>query len=313
MVEQFSVMATEAYRNGTALTLLEPKLRTDAESYLIAPLIPFGVATMIFGDGAAGKSYLAEAIARAVTLGEPLLGMPTKECRVAYLDWEWDVAEHEDRLYRLGADATYLYRQCTAPLAQQVRSLSRQLDKAEVGFLIVDSLGYACAGDIRDPDSVMGFFQALRELNRTALVIHHVPKDTKEPYGSVYVRNSVRSAWYLVKSSLAEEDGFCAALRHNKANRGKLLAPLGMRFTFGDETTTLTISDPSQVAELLDTAPSVKAAILEILDVTPGLTAYELSEMLAASVDKVSVHLSQLKKQGRVANKDQRWALRSQT
>ena len=311
-IEQICVLVVEAYRAGDPLTLLEPQLRSAESAYYLNPMIPTGVPTLLYGDGGTGKSYIANAIGRALTLGMPFAGMQTREATVAYLDWEWDAEEHADRLYRLGSDAVYFYRECSVPLAQQTKALSREFDKHGIDFLIVDSLGYACGGDIRDPDVVLAFFQALRQLGRTSFVVHHVPKDSKEPYGSVYIRNSVRSAWYVLRSTLPEQDSFSVALQHGKANRGAKQPPIGLQFSFTEEATTITRTNAERVTAMLD-APraSKKEGILAYLETDAPATAAQIAAALREPTERVSVHLSQLKKQGRVQNSAGSWALAS--
>lgn len=307
LIEQLSVMVVEAHRRGAPLTLLEPRLRSESDAFLLHPLLPAGVATLLYGDGAAGKSYLAAAIARALTLGGSIAGMAARESVVAYLDWEWDEDEHADRMYRLGADAVCFYRQCTTPLANQTRALHRMFDQNGVQIVIVDSLGYACSGDIRDPDVVMGFFQALRQLGRTSLVIHHVPKESKEPYGSVYVRNSVRSAWYMMRSMLPEEGGFSVALKHNKSNRGPLLSPIGLQFSFAEQRTEISRADAARVPELVE-GMGLRYRIMERLK-RGKATAQDMADDLDVSLRQVQVRLSEMKRAGTIDGAAQEWWL----
>ena len=308
MIEQASMLVLKAWRAGSPLVLLEPRLRPAADAWAVAGMIPLNVPTLLFGDGGAGKSYLAGAIARALTLGEPFLGMACRPMTVAYLDWEWDEEEHADRLYRLGGDAAFMYRQCSQTLAAEVRNLGRLLDRNGADFIIVDSLGYACGGDITQAEPVLACFSALRQLGRTSLIVHHVPKGKKEPYGSTYVRNSVRSAWYMVASTLPEEDGFTAALRHDKTNRGQRLPSWGVRFRFGEESAALEPTSSQTVTELGD---SPKARILEALRGATGLTLGDLAVAVGMEdeLPKLSVHLSQLKKQIRVVDHNGVWTL----
>lgn len=306
-IEQVCVLVVEAYRTGDPLTLLEPQLRNAEEAYYLTPLIPTGVPTLIYGDGATGKSYLANAIGRAMALGIPFAGMVAREATVAYLDWEWDAEEHADRLYRLGGDVTYFYRQCNVPLAQQTRTMSRQLDKNGVDFLIIDSLGYACGGDIRDPDVVIAFFTALRQLGRTCIVVHHVPKDSKEPYGSVYIRNSVRSAWYMLRSTLPEEGGFAVALQHNKANRGAKQQPIGLQFSFTDETTTITRTNADRIPEIAEGLP-LRERIINLLTKEP-LEATAIADALGVKQTQVAARLTELRQAGKVTPVAGSWAL----
>ncbi|KKN34801.1 hypothetical protein LCGC14_0789810, partial [marine sediment metagenome] len=309
-IEQICVLVVEAYRAGDPLTLLEPQLRSQESAYYISPLIPTGVPTLLYGDGGTGKSYIAAAIGRALTLGIPFAGMQAREATVAYLDWEWDDEEHRDRLYRLGSDVTYFYRQCSVPLAHQTRILGRMFDKHGIDFIIVDSLGYACGGDIRDPDVVLAFFSALRILNRTSFVVHHVPKDSKEPYGSVYIRNSVRSAWYMMRSTLPEPDSFCAALRHGKTNRGRFEQPIGLQFSFTEETTTITRTDVSRIPELGE-GLSLRDRILSLLAQKP-LEAKDIALELGTKQTHIAARLTELRQAKKVTNVAGIWALLDQ-
>ena len=306
-IEQVCVLVVEAYRAGDPLTLLEPQLRDAKEAYFVDPLIPTGVPTLLYGDGATGKSYIANAIARSLALGIPFAGMGTRESTVAYLDWEWDEDEHSDRLFRLGSDVTYFYRQCTVPLAMQTRVLSRLLDKSGIDFLIVDSLGYACGGDIRDPDVVIAFFTALRQLGRTCLVIHHVPKENREPYGSVYIRNSVRSAWYLLRSALPEDGGFAVALQHNKSNRGQKEQPIGLQFTFTETETKIIRTDAQKIPELAE-GMSLRERIFSILKDQP-MRAEDIVDALGARKAQVAARLTDLKQAQKVTNVSGLWAI----
>ncbi len=306
-IEQVCVLVVEAYRAGDPLSLLEPQLRDAKEAYFLDPLIPTGVPTLLYGDGATGKSYIANAISRSMALGIPFAGMSARESTVAYLDWEWDEEEHSDRLFRLGSDVTYFYRQCTVPLAMQTRVLSRLLDKNGIDFLIVDSLGYACGGDIRDPDVVIAFFTALRQLGRTCLVVHHVPKENKEPYGSVYIRNSVRSAWYLLRSTLPEEGGFAVALQHNKSNRGQKQQPIGLQFTFTETETKIVRTDAQKIPELAE-GMSLRERIFSILKDQP-MKAEDIVDALGARKAQVAARLTDLKQAQKVTNVSGLWAI----
>ena len=312
IVEQFCVLAVEEYRAGEPLSLLVPEFRKGGRNYAVAPIVPMGLPTLLFGDGGCGKSYLALAIARAIALGEPLAGMVAGELRPAYLDWEWDGPEHAERLYRLGGgDITLLYQSCHTSLASQVRALGRKLDKEQVNFLIIDSLGLAAGGDPREPDVVLAFFRALRELGRTALIVHHVPKDSKEPYGSVYIRNSVRSAWYMVRSQARNDGEFLAALRHRKTNFSGYEKDIGLRFRFTEDRTEIETTDARAVPELSDGAP-LRQRIYDLLDDGGAIAAKDIATALDVPASQVSVRLTEMKRSETVVNLSGAWALRSQ-
>lgn len=303
IVEQFCVMASEQLRRGEPLELLEPKRKETSGRFLLNPLIPRGQTTLWFGDGGSGKSLLALAACRAIALEQDLGAMHTSGATVAFLDWEWDKDEHEDRLLRLGGDITIFYRHCTAPFADQAKMIKRDLDRERVDFVVIDSLGLACGGDLKEAEIVLKFFSALRGLNRqSSLVIHHVPKDKRDPYGSAYVKNSARSAWYVVRSSVDEKDGFRIVFQHRKVNAGPLLGSYGMRIAFDEEAYTTTVGAASaRVPELVS---GVKDRILMVLDEYDGMTYQSLANELEMAEEKIRDHLSKLKKQGKAYNDD---------
>ena len=298
MIEQFTVMVVQAWRKGAPLELLEPQFHEENRRYAIERFIPANVSTLLYGDGATGKSYLANAIGRSLTAGTHFLGRNAQVHTVCYLDFEWDKAEHEERLMMLGGDVMYLYRRCSLPLATEVRELSRALDKASVDFIIVDSLAYALGDDPSSAEAVMKFFAALRQLGRTTLVVHHVPKDSKHPYGSVYIRNSVRSAWHVLRSSLKVPGGFKLALRHDKVNQGPYQDPIGVEFQFTDTETRITRTDADAIPELSE-GKSVKARILDVLGEGAAKTP-DIAEAVGAPVSQVNPRLTDLRRAGAV-------------
>ena len=254
-IEQVGVMATEVYRKGDPLEVLEPRRRPDAGRYAISPLAPLGQPTLWFGDGKTLKSYVLLASCLAMSGSTTLAGMETTALRPALLDWEWDRAEHEDRLLRLGGDAgDVYYRHCKAPLYEQIRPLCRELDRAGIDIIGVDSLGFAAGGDPSDPEVALRFFGALRALERTAIVTHHIPKETKEPFGSVYIRNSARAGWLFQRSAVIGENQAVVAIRHKWTNTGHLEQPIGLAFAFDElaHTTTVARTDARDVAMLAE-------------------------------------------------------------
>src|SRR3990167_3354359 len=305
LVEQFTVLCVHALREGDPLTLLEPQRRDGGRQYVVRPLVPVGMPTLLFGDGAAGKSLLALAICRAAALGETLADMPAGRFSACYLDWEWDVDEHAQRLYELGSDCTLFYLECRTPLVSQVRALGRKLDREGVDFLVLDSLGLACGGDPSDPEVVLNFFGALRSLGRTALIVHHVPKEKKEPYGSVYVRNSVRSAWFMVRSQTGLDGQFLAALRHRKTNFGQYEKDIGLRFSFNEGTIAVERTDAKSIPEIAEGSP-VRMRIYDYLDgireahVTESQTAEEIALALEVPLTQVRARLTGMKNAGTV-------------
>ena len=309
MVEQFSVLATEAYRQGEPLELLEPRRRPEAGQWAVNPLAQLGQITLFFGDGKTLKSYTAQACCRAMALEVELAGMRTTRLRPAFLDWEWDKAEHEDRLLRLGGDVTVYYQACTVPLQEQAKALKRKLDREGIDFIGVDSLGLACGGDPSKPELALPFFAALRYLGRTAIVVHHVPKGSKDPYGSVYIRNSARAGWYFVRVASPDEDSAKVALQHRWSNVGRLQKPIGLRFTFDDEvyTTEVSRTDPGPVLALTGDLPA-RELIVEMLKLGKAQTG-DIVDATGLKAEVVRARLAELRRDNVAGKIEDEWYL----
>lgn len=286
-IEQVGVMATEAYRKGDPLEALEPRRRPEAGRYAIRPLAPLGQPTLCYGDGKTLKSYLLLASFLAMSRGEALAGLDTSCLKPALLDWEWDRAEHEDRLLRLGGAAgDVYYRHCKVPLHEQVRPLRRELDRQGIEIIGVDSLGFAAGGDPSDPEVALRFFGALRALERTAIITHHTPKETKEPFGSAYIRNAARAGWLFQRSAVMGEDQAVVGIRHKWSNMGRLEMPIALAFRFDEaaHATTITRTDPGAVSALSEDLPAGERCFLAL---TAPMSTAVLAEELALKPDTV--------------------------
>jgi len=314
LTQQFCYLAVEAYREGDPMTLLEPRRRPASGQFAVRPLLPIGQTTIWFGDGKSGKSYLALAACRAMMLGGALAGMEAQPMAVAYLDWEADEAEHADRLLRLGGDVTIFYRQCAAPFVQQASRIKRDLDRQQIEFVVIDSLGLACGADINQAEPVLQFFSALRSLGRTALVIHPVPKEKRDQlFGSIYVRNSARSAWLVVRSSLPEPAGFSAGLHHKATNTGPLERARAVRFTFDEDayTTEVEPTDRAAVPELAE-GMSAASRILGLLASSGRQMLADVAEALDMPETTARARLNELRQARRTEHfEDGTWGLLS--
>jgi hypothetical protein len=130
--------------------------------------------------------------------------------------------------------------------------------ESKAGLLIVDSMGMACGGDLKEQEQATNFFQALRELQVTALLLTHTAKDelrkTKTAFGSVYFQNHSRSLWEMTKSQDTETDSIKVALFQRKQNEAMLHKPLVLELQFNNilDTTTFKAADISQSPDLRD-------------------------------------------------------------
>ena len=158
-------------------------------------------------------------------------------------------------------------------------------------MIVIDSAALA-AGEAETSADATRLFEAIREIDVTALVVAHVPKaDASRPFGSVFMRNGPRSVWKLERDS--ESDGaLTIAARHVKSNNTALQAPLGWQFTFRDDGRTVDFqpTDPNVIAEIEATRP-VKHRIAEILGIQGAMWATEIAEQLGLGMQVASVTL----------------------
>jgi predicted ATP-dependent serine protease len=76
-------------------------------------------------------------------------GLIPKKGRSLYLDWESDDWDIDDRVKKVAAGAGITtkpqigYRECIGPLNDQIEDIVREVEKAGVTFIVIDSVGMA--------------------------------------------------------------------------------------------------------------------------------------------------------------------------
>jgi len=317
--------ATMELRVGDPIVCLMPR-RAPAARHLIAKLILAGETNVLFGDGGAGKSQLALAVAIAGSTGRALSGaiaLTGEPVRVLYLDYESCLEEHQDRLAGLlaGVGITeappILYRPMVRPLADDVAHLRAEIARHQIGLLIVDSLAPACGPEPEGADAVVRTFTALRSFGAISrLVTAHVTKVTADqrtgasrPFGSVFVQNLARNVWEVRK---AEEDAgqLVVGLYHRKFNSGRLLPPFSLRIEHDGEAISIRDHDVREAPDLLARTPltyQLKNALK-----TGARTIAELAEETQGAKGSISRTLRRWREQGKVIQVDpDRWGLKA--
>jgi len=324
LLERGCRLAVAAVREQPPSVLLHPRV-TDGPRYLIEPFLPLGETAVLFGDGGAGKGFTALAFGLVATAGAAFPGGHEASRRVTglYLDWESTEAELEERLYGLtrglNCPGTGLYyRRMTRALVDDLPALQAEVSRLGIGFVIVDSLAPACGAEPEGADAAIRCLNALRALGPVSrLVIAHVSKagadlrtGAARPFGSVFVQNLARSVWELRRSEEAVGDDLTVALYHRKTNRGKLYAPIGLRFHFASDAVTLSPADLQETGDLL--ARTSLAFQIQKALVAGGRTVPELVEETRARKDTVARTLRRLRKGQRVVEMpDGRWGIKA--
>lgn len=251
-----SLTLDEVRRGEPAVTIATTD-KVTRPRYLIYPLVIEGQPNFIYGPGGTGKSNFAIYIATCLTLpwhDNPLKLKTIEEpTSVLYLDWETTQAEITWRLKSLQEGmglATYTieYRRCSRPLSAEIEAIKKVVAEKSIKCVIVDSVAAACGGELKDAEPALRFFESLRGLNLTSILIAHTPKETfnsagKEVYGSVFFTNYGRNNWELKKEQEVGDEELTMGLFHRKSNMSKLHKPIGCRFRFSDNSMAIEPAD----------------------------------------------------------------------
>jgi hypothetical protein len=272
---------------------------TNAEiarpEFLLKPVLYRGLASIIYGEKASLKSTLALVVYICLVLPwqkNPLgFGVPDYPVKVLYLDWETNkdtVLWNAQRL-RKGLDLPDFpvhYRRCTLPIAQDLEQVQKAIADVSAEVVLLDSLGAAAGGELKDPNSALQFFSALRQLETTSLLIGQTSKDketkVKSVFGSTFFEYYARNIFELRKAAQGEdEDELNVALFHRFNNLGKLEPPMGFRFSYGDDEIAVERRDARTVDEFLERM-YLKTRLCELLK-DGAMPIGEMAEILNSS------------------------------
>jgi len=233
---------------------------------------------VIYGQASSGKSYLSIVWGQAIQNGVDVCGLRTIKGNVMLVDYETTPPKMRRRFRRvdagLGLDnpKAMAYIPATIPIARMMEQLQNYITEHKIEFLIIDSLARAVGGKITDDEGVNAFFEALRQLERPCLIIHHTNKGD-DYYGSPYIRANARSMYRL--RSVRTEGKLSIQLIQEKENDGSGTNEVGFVLSFiGDP------FDPDQVT----LSPQDNSVI-------PGLRRYmELPKAIQGLLAEVEGH-----------------------
>jgi hypothetical protein len=280
-------------------------------TWLLRPLLLKNQPTMIFADGGTGKSYLSLLVAMMVgypwTKNNMSWKTPEQSVTTLYLDWETDENTTKYRLQRIcrGMDQPkppLEYRHCSRSFVMDLAAIQRHVLESKAGLVIVDSLGMACGGDLKEQTSATIFFQALRELQVSSLLLTHVSKDemrkTKTAFGSVYFQNHARSVWEM-NGNLSRDDEDHATINvglfQRKHNEMALSRPVALSIEFNNalETTAFYPADIANLPDLRDKL-SLKEQLKTILKSGPK-SVQDMADDLGKGAESIRVTLYKYK------------------
>lgn len=194
----FAVVLHDEQKRGALISLADIEATAD-DPVLDAGGFPVLAShpTILFGDGESYKSMIA--LWAAGVLAD-------QGHRVLYLDWELNPEDHRARLETLFGrhdvpDVHYL--RCAMPIRDMVSRIRQECERAEIDFIIVDSVAFACGMAAETSEAAMTYFAALRDIGVAgSLSIAHDTKHTtkgdrgkEKPFGSAFWHNGARLTW----------------------------------------------------------------------------------------------------------------------
>ena len=234
---------------------------TDDALEIEGLILPRRHPAIVFGDGAAAKSYAGLYLAgRMVEQG----------LVVAFFDWELAGEDHRDRLERLFGKGMprICYARCERPLVYEVDRLRRIVRDERIEYAIFDSVAFACDGPPEAAEVASRYFRAVRQIGVGSLHIAHITKSEgseEKPFGSVFWHNGAR-ATYFAKLVDVSPDGqtLSLGLFNKKANLGRLHSPAGFKITFTEDRTYFQKSNPADTPDLAEKM-SIRQRMMHLL------------------------------------------------
>jgi hypothetical protein len=313
LLEQLVVRTIEMVRKGEPIEdILADNESLEPPRYLVEPFIVENYPNVIFGDPGSFKSTISLVLMALVTLpwrDNPLhLTTPDKSVPLLFLDWETDKSTISWQLSCLqrGMDTGIIpikYRRCSVPLYNDLEQIQNAIVENKIEFIVIDSLGLACGGELNEAGTAIQFFTALRQLKVTSLILAHTSKDklsqNKSIYGSVYFEAQARNIWHARKRQEPGESDLDLILRNTKSPPfRKKYQDMSYHVSFDDTSMKVKTQDPRTVAEFLETM-GTQPRIIDLLKSGPQKPA-DIARALDLTENNVRVVLSNLKKSNEV-------------
>jgi len=314
ILEQLSEYVLVWVRTGEPVRVLNSEDEYPQPEHLLYPILLKGQPNVIFGEGESAKSMLAEVFGMLILLPETDCGLGLAAARpgttTLVLDWETNYDEYGWRLQCLqrGLGLPYVempYRRCSLPLADDLEQIQKAVSETGASNIIVDSMAGAAGGDLNAAEPAIRLFGAIRQLNVSSILVGHTSKDEQKRrtvYGNVFFNNYARAVWLAKRESEDGDDEIRVGLFHRKHNNSRGHAPLGFKFSFFDDHTSVEradIRDTAMVAEEM----SANSKILNLLR-DGALKPTDLAKALGMKDGTVRQAIRRFKRKGFVIQLD---------
>lgn len=320
MVEQVCIYSLGRFREQDGLTTVGDMAYEERVSYLLEPVIPLGVTTLLFGYGGLGKSTTAGMWGLLVQTGESRLGLTPTQAPVMLLDWETNQEITNKTLRAIHAglflegQPHFHYRRCRRPLVEFVEEVKADKERLGIGLTIIDSFTKAAGGEREAKENALPTLNAIDWSGGTNLAITHRAKGEtgkdRGAYGSVYLENDVRQAFRM--EGERDEVEARVGLIHHKHNLMAPLRPFGYRIRW-DNLLGITFEnyDPQSIAGVVERL-GVGRQITDLLRQGPLPVADLIDAIGKAKAGQVRNRLTDLKRSGAIRLlEDRMWGLAS--
>ena len=319
ILEQTSVYTLERLRQGEPVKELWTNEDIKAPEFLLEPLLYKGLPTITFGEKAVWKSGLGLVVYACLTLpwNDNPLGWtaPSRSITALLADYETDynVVQYNAKRLQIGMDLPAFpvyYRRCSLPLADDIEQIQRHMTSIGAEVLIVDSLGPAVGGDLKDPGQALRFTSALRRLVGATLIIGQTSKDketkVKSVFGSTFFEYYARNIYELRKSQEEGEDTLDIALYNTYNNLGRRHKPMGFQLYFNENKVKI---DRQEITapELLERL-GIQTRILSLLK-SGSMSNKEIREALETTKGNTDMAIKRLRDKSRIIKAGDGWGL----
>lgn len=297
ILEQLCFIVVRESRKGEPFVDLADVPAPLQLPYLIEPLLPEGLLTVVFGDGEVGKSYFSMFLGVAARTGILLPAgiRPTRQVSVLIADYETQQMLPARRLRRVCAGLGFAepprgihYRRFTRTIADDYRLLAAFISREQIGLVIVDSLAAACGGDPKDAQAAIQTMVKLGNLGVTVLVLAHITKaasleggENATIFGSQFFKNYSRATWEVRLLEQPHKDEKTLGLFNRKVNEDERQPDLTIKYLF------VPGGGPVRLAEgvrrmgvLTAKQGTMQAQIVEVMESREWWTALEITAEL---------------------------------
>jgi hypothetical protein len=302
VLEQLCVSVLHDFREGSPALQLnqDPNVKDPKRPprWIVHPIIQTNNPTLIFGEGSAGKSWLAQYIAVLVDEGidacgltitppenrtrpddagghvievdalgnvEPASNMilPMRSANVLYLDWETDFNELGERVRKIRRG---LGLEGGSRIWYRQMSHGLAVDIEAIRKLVIShSIGLIVIDSLGsacmgEPESAEVVLRAFNALRSLKVSSLCIDHVNKagEIFGSVYKKNASRQVFEVKNDQQSNDDRIVIGMFHRKSNNSAKIKEIGLEIMFHDEDT-VTISR----RDVRDTDLEVNLAVVE--------------------------------------------------